>query len=226
LRAIGAWDPYNVTEDADLGLRLARFGYRAVAIQSTTYEEAPPQFGPWLRQRTRWFKGWMQTWWTHTRAPKKAWEELGPFGFTIMQLIVGGNVLASLVHPFMLVWLLFSMLLPEPVFVSTPTAILFAMTIAAGYAASALLGLIGLCRRRLLRHAWVLLLIPVNWLLLAAASWRALFQLFTDPHRWEKTEHGLARTSRVKDRQAIDDIIAEILKPPQGSAAAASLPAR
>ncbi len=62
LRQIGAWDPYNVTEDADLGMRLARFGYRTAVIPSTTYEEAPARFGPWLRQRTRWFKGWMQTW--------------------------------------------------------------------------------------------------------------------------------------------------------------------
>jgi hypothetical protein len=59
LREIGAWDPYNVTEDADLGMRLARFGYRTAVISSTTYEEAPALFGPWLRQRTRWFKGWM-----------------------------------------------------------------------------------------------------------------------------------------------------------------------
>ncbi|MEA2981223.1 MAG: glycosyltransferase XagB [Alphaproteobacteria bacterium] len=59
LREIGAWDPYNVTEDADLGMRLARFGYRTAVIPSTTYEEAPALFRPWLRQRTRWFKGWM-----------------------------------------------------------------------------------------------------------------------------------------------------------------------
>ncbi len=67
-----AWDPYNVTEDADLGMRLARFGYRSSVINSTTYEEAPAQFGPWLRQRTRWFKGWMQTWLVHMRQPAPA----------------------------------------------------------------------------------------------------------------------------------------------------------
>ncbi len=60
LREIGGWDPYNVTEDADLGMRLARFGHRTSVIDSTTYEEAPARFGPWLRQRTRWFKGWMR----------------------------------------------------------------------------------------------------------------------------------------------------------------------
>ena len=61
LRAIGGWDAYNVTEDADLGMRLSRFGHRTAVIASTTYEEAPARLGAWLRQRTRWFKGWMQT---------------------------------------------------------------------------------------------------------------------------------------------------------------------
>ena len=60
LREIGGWDAYNVTEDADLGTRLARFGYRVGVIPSTTYEEAPARIGAWLRQRTRWFKGWMR----------------------------------------------------------------------------------------------------------------------------------------------------------------------
>src|SRR6185312_14288216 len=111
LHAVGAWDPYNVTEDADLGLRLARFGYRAMAINSSTYEEAPSQLGPWLRQRTRWFKGWMQTWLTHARSPGKLWRELGPLRFAVVQLTVGGNVLASLVHPLMLAWLIAAALL-------------------------------------------------------------------------------------------------------------------
>jgi cellulose synthase/poly-beta-1,6-N-acetylglucosamine synthase-like glycosyltransferase len=60
LRRIGAWDPFNVTEDADLGMRLARFGYRSAVIPSTTYEEAPARYSAWLRQRTRWFKGWVR----------------------------------------------------------------------------------------------------------------------------------------------------------------------
>ncbi len=60
LVAVGAWDPFNVTEDADLGIRLSRLGYYTGALASTTWEEAPPAFGNWLKQRTRWLKGWMQ----------------------------------------------------------------------------------------------------------------------------------------------------------------------
>src|SRR5262245_25167475 len=68
LRKVGGWDPYNVTEDADLGIRLARFGYRSATIASTTYEEAPADSRRWLRQRSRWFRGWMQTWLAHAGA--------------------------------------------------------------------------------------------------------------------------------------------------------------
>ncbi|MBI3702856.1 MAG: glycosyltransferase, partial [Rhizobiales bacterium] len=91
LREVGGWDPYNVTEDADLGMRLARFGYRSGVIDSTTYEEAPARFGPWLRQRTRWFKGWIQTWLVHMRQPRRLLRDLGLPGFLSFQLIVGGN---------------------------------------------------------------------------------------------------------------------------------------
>ena len=72
LRALGGWDPYNVTEDADLGIRLARAGYHTTLMQSSTYEEAPAGLGPWIRQRTRWFKGYLQTWAVHMREPREA----------------------------------------------------------------------------------------------------------------------------------------------------------
>ena len=77
LRAVGAWDAWNVTEDADLGLRLARAGYHAQVIASTTFEEAPQRFGNWRRQRTRWLKGWMQTYIVHSRRPLRLAAELG-----------------------------------------------------------------------------------------------------------------------------------------------------
>ena len=73
LDAVGGWDPFNVTEDADLGVRLARFGYRSSTLDTATLEEAPEALLPWLRQRTRWFKGWMQTLLVHTRAVPGGW---------------------------------------------------------------------------------------------------------------------------------------------------------
>lgn len=202
LRDVEAWDPYNVTEDADLGMRLARFGFATAVITSTTYEEAPARLGPWIRQRTRWFKGWMQTWGVHMREPVKLARELGFAGFVTFQLVVGGTVLAALVNPIFIALLAYSLAAGRlwPAVADLGGAMLAALwggTLVAGYLASAMLGLIGLARRRLLRHAWVLLLMPVHWLLLSAAAWRALYQLVRDPFGWEKTAHGLARTSRL-----------------------------
>ncbi len=78
LKWLMAWDPFNVTEDADLGIRLARSGYRCAMLGSTTYEEAPAGFMSWLRQRTRWLKGYMQTWLVHMRDPARAMARAWP----------------------------------------------------------------------------------------------------------------------------------------------------
>jgi glycosyltransferase XagB len=202
LRRIGAWDSYNVTEDADLGMRLARFGYRSAVIHSTTYEEAPARLASWLRQRTRWFKGWMQTWAVHMRNPRRLFKELGPGGFVTLQLVVGGNVLAALVHPVFLGSLIYALATGTPI-LSTGTgaasalAWLYWVTLGTGYLTTIVLGLRGLARRRLLSAAWALAFVWVHWLLLSLAAWRALYQLVSNPHGWEKTEHGLARTSRL-----------------------------
>ena len=207
LRAVGGWDAYNVTEDADLGMRLARFGYRAGVISSTTYEEAPAKFGPWLRQRTRWFKGWMQTWLVHMREPGKLMRELGLPGFLTFQLIVGGNVLAALVHPLFMGDLIYSIVSGAPMWrgnsaAVTALAALYGTTIVIGYFTSAFLGWLGLMRRGLLSTAWVLLLTPLHWLMLSLAAWRALYQLIVSPFAWEKTEHGLAKSSRLAERMS------------------------
>ena len=202
LREVGGWDPYNVTEDADLGMRLARLGFGAAVIGSTTYEEAPARMAPWIRQRTRWFKGWMQTWLVHMRHPVRLARELGVGGFLTFQLVVGGTVLSALVHPVFIAMFGYAVarnsVLPSGIdLASAALASLCGGALIAGYLTSATLGLLGLKRRKLLRHGFVLLLMPLHWLLLSVAAWRALWQLLRDPFRWEKTAHGLARTSRL-----------------------------
>ena len=203
LRKVGGWDAYNVTEDADLGLRLARWGFRTQMIASSTHEEAPADLKPWLRQRTRWLKGWMQTWAVHMRAPLRLWRELGPAGFIAVQLAIGGNVVAALVHPIFLTGFVFALVSGYAPWHSKDgivVMVLYAMNLLAGYLGSGVLGFIGLARRGLTRTGWVLCLIPVHWVLLSLAGWRALWQLAFAPHLWEKTEHGLARHSRRNQR--------------------------
>jgi cellulose synthase/poly-beta-1,6-N-acetylglucosamine synthase-like glycosyltransferase len=205
LRELGGWDAWNVTEDADLGIRLARFGYRTTTIASTTHEEAPARLKPWLRQRTRWFKGWMQTWCVHMRDPLALWRELGPRGFFGFQLVVGGNVLAALIHPVCMATLLAAAIAGNSLSAAgepfaLTLALLYGVSLMTGYVSSAVLGVIGLSRQGLVRCAPVLLLTPLHWLLLSLAAWRALHQFVIAPYAWEKTEHGLARHSRRAKR--------------------------
>ncbi len=200
LRRMGGWDPYNVTEDADLGMRLCRLGYRSAVLSSATYEEAPAHLLPWLKQRTRWYKGWMQTWLVHMRRPHLLLRELGPLGAISFQLLFAGNVLSALVHPVFMAGLCYALLVAPPLTAAAAAhsaASVFTAVLLTGYASTIAPNAVGLRRRRLFAHAWVLALTPVYWLLLSLAAWRALFQLIYDPQRWEKTEHGLARTSRL-----------------------------
>ena len=201
LRKAGGWDSYNVTEDADLGIRLYRLGYRAAAIASTTYEEAPARFVAWLKQRTRWYKGWMQTWLVHMRRPGRLVRELTPAGAIAFQIFFAANVLAALIHPLFMTGLgvmLYALPTPWANTVMENAAPICVTSLLSGYASTIVLDLIGLRRRGLLGQAWVLILTPLHWLLLSVAAWRALFQLIYDPQRWEKTEHGMATTSRVR----------------------------
>ena len=205
LREVGGWDPYNVTEDADLGMRLSRFGYRAVTFASTTYEEAPVRFAPWLRQRTRWMKGWLKTWAVHMRQPRRLWREGGASGWLTLNLLVGGNVLTALAHPLLLGGIILGLVTgggwPAFALPQGGLASLHIAAIAAGYVATAVVGLIGLARRGRLADGWVLLLTPIYWLWLSCAAWRALAQVLRDPYRWEKTDHGSARRdTALRDR--------------------------
>jgi cellulose synthase/poly-beta-1,6-N-acetylglucosamine synthase-like glycosyltransferase len=199
LREVGGWDAWNVTEDADLGFRLARFGYRSVTFDSTTNEEAPIRFKAWLGQRSRWMKGWMQTWGVHMREPRRLWRDAGPRGFFTLNIIVGGNVLTALAYPVLVVEFaayLLSQLTGSTSgwFFTGSLAPLHIATFGAGLLSTIVVGLMGLARRGNLRAGWVLALTPFYWGFLSIAAWRALWQLWRDPYRWEKTEHGLTQS--------------------------------
>lgn len=190
------WDPFNVTEDADLGIRIARLGYRVEMIPSTTWEEAPTSFNLWLRQRTRWLKGWMQTYLVHTRRPLGLTRDLGLLRAAGFHLYLGGLILSTLVHP-----LTYAALLVDWLYDIHPDGLgatlgyaLWAISLAnlgVSYVAAIVIGIVA-SRRRGHRLAISALLMPVYWLLISLAAYRALWQLHRDPYLWEKTPHGLA----------------------------------
>ena len=199
LKWLMAWDPFNVTEDADLGTRLARSGYRCQVLSSTTFEEAPVEFASWLRQRTRWIKGYMQTWLVHMRHPATLWRELGPAGFLGFQVMLGGTVLSALVHPWFYALAAFDLangvFLAQPALLGLPFWLIASVSFAAGYAASMALGFLALKRRGMPKLLVQVPLMPLYWLLISGAAYRAIWQFMTDRFAWEKTEHGVSRAT-------------------------------
>ena len=104
LKEVGAWDPFNVTEDADLGLRLARCGYSIDVLDSVTYEEANVYLGNWMQQRARWFKGFLQTWLVHMRNPLVLRREIGTDGIIVMLGMTFAVIFSALIHPIFLAY--------------------------------------------------------------------------------------------------------------------------
>jgi len=194
LDAVGGWDPYNVTEDADLGMRLARQGWHVGVIASTTWEEAPQTFRVWKGQRTRWLKGWMQTYLVHMRQPRRLWHELGARRFIGFQVLMGGMILSVLVHPWFYLLIAFDLWearmlsIPENVFGQWLLGIGI-FNLIAGYVSAIALGTVAAARRGRLRLAAHALMMPAYWLAISFAAHRALFQLVWAPFYWEKTEH-------------------------------------
>jgi cellulose synthase/poly-beta-1,6-N-acetylglucosamine synthase-like glycosyltransferase len=193
LDEVGGWDPYNVTEDADLGARLTRHGYRVSTITRPTFEDGPETLGVWLPQRTRWFKGWMQSWLVHMRRPQSLLREIGLPSFLILQILFLGMVVSALAHPFFigsLVWLLFQLGWHGRLDAYNLGLMgLDIVNILGGYIAFLLIGWRTLSLRENVGFPKVVLFTPVYWVLLSFAAWRALWQLYRRPHHWEKTPH-------------------------------------
>ena len=199
LEATGGWDPHNVTEDADLGLRLYAHGYRTGTLMSATVETAPATLEVWTKQRTRWLKGWAQTWLVAMRRPWHTVQALGISGFVVFQLLIAGMLVSALAHPLMFVfigltlaWLASGTASSISTLHSTLMWIDLA-NIGGSYLTFIAMGWHGFTdhERLKLKRYWMLLT-PAYWLLISIAGWRALGQLASNAHLWEKTPHPAA----------------------------------
>ncbi|MDO9127316.1 MAG: glycosyltransferase family 2 protein [Parvibaculum sp.] len=196
LRKAGAWDPNNVTEDADLGMRFALHGYRCGIIRSTTEEEANCSLPNWIRQRSRWIKGWMQTYLVRMRHPIRLYRALGLRGFVGFQVLVGGSTLSSLIHPFLYIAIAVSLArngMTADFGGISGLTFFHLLVLVSGYSLAICAGLAAVSARglpQLFAHTWMM---PAYWLLISAAAYKALWQLLTRPFHWEKTNHGISR---------------------------------
>ncbi|MDB5649818.1 MAG: glycosyltransferase [Hyphomicrobiales bacterium] len=203
LRRIGGWDAWNVTEDADLGLRLARFGFSTQVIDSTTWEEAPATLRHWFPQRRRWMKGWMQTLVTHTRQPRRLAREIGWMRAVLVIATLGANTLGPLIGPIFMAYVTFDaiagdLLSPQKSVSQAIASTCWIMLATTGLVSLILPTALAMSRRGLWSSAFFLLARPFHWALMSAAAWSALFDLFRRPFHWAKTEHGISQNKLRK----------------------------
>lgn len=211
LLSLGGWDPFNVTEDCDLGARLFKEGYKTAIIDSTTLEEANSDIKNWIRQRSRWIKGYIQTYFVHMRDPLGFIKKNGIHAF-IFQLVVGGKIAFMFINP--LLWIatisyfalnvligpIIEGLYPAPVFYIAVTSLIFGNFLCLYYY------MIGCAKREhwsLLKYVF---LVPFYWLMVSIAACIALIQLITKPHYWEKTHHGFhlkKEPQTIKSQKAV-----------------------
>jgi cellulose synthase/poly-beta-1,6-N-acetylglucosamine synthase-like glycosyltransferase len=215
LRALGAWDAYNVTEDCDLGLRLKRYHMNTVILDSTTLEEANPQLKNWLRQRSRWIKGYMQTYLVHMRNPFEDLKNGHFYNLFSFQVVIGIGIGVMFINPLMWIMLgiyivfgpsvinFYHMLFPGPILYLSAFCLIFGNFF---YVYLYLLA----CTKRKLYHLlpWTLF-IPIYWLLMSTAAFYALFELLVKPHYWQKTVHGL----HLKGKHASSVAASKMAKP-------------
>jgi glycosyltransferase XagB len=199
LRDVGGWDPFNVTEDCDLGVRLGRAGLRVAMLDSTTWEEAVTRARPWIRQRSRWVKGYLQTYLVHMRRPLLLLKELGPRGLADFQMLVGGSSLLLLINPLM--WALTALyiaskgtyvgdfiqtLFPPPIYYLALLSLLswnFIFFYCSAYVC---------VRHGLAELTRYTLLTPLYWIIMSIGAWVGLISLIRHPFYWVKTEHGVS----------------------------------
>lgn len=207
LRELGGWDPYNVTEDADLGIRSSALGYRVGVVDSTTMEEATSRMGIFVGQRSRWIKGYMQTALVHARSPGRLIKEIGVRRFASFALLIAGTPLTFLgVIPFTAL-LVASLAFPwADMSAIFPPFVLWLclLNFLIGNGLMVYLNMMGPYKRGKFWLVGWALLNPVYWILHSLASYKALWQLITKPHYWEKTEHGMSHFVLEEDAEQPD----------------------
>ncbi|PWS26345.1 hypothetical protein DHW03_16320 [Pedobacter yonginense] len=196
LRELGKWDPFNVTEDADLGIRAFAKGYKVALLNSTTYEEANNEYFNWIRQRSRWIKGYMQTYLVHMRNPFKLIKKVGFKGFFAFNFFIGAIPVTFIAYPILIclfiIYLFFDGASIKEIF---PPWVMYIslFNFFAGNMLIVYINMVAVFKRRYYGLILLATLNPVYWLLHSISAYKALWQLIYNPFYWEKTVHGLTK---------------------------------
>lgn len=197
LRLLQGWDPFNVTEDCDLGIRLFKNGYKTQVLNSITLEEANSSFFGWFKQRSRWIKGYIQTYLVHMRRPHEFITDWNNPHLLTFQLIVGGKVLSMWINPFLwlttIAYFVFRPIIGvyiEALYL-TPIFYLAVISLVFGNFLYFYYYMIGAAKREQWDLIKVAFVVPFYWLMMSISSWMALYEIIWKPHYWQKTKHGL-----------------------------------
>lgn len=192
LEQLGGWDAHNVTEDADLGIRLARLGYTTELVETVTQEEANCRVWPWIKQRSRWIKGYAMTYGVHMRQPRRLWRELGARKFWGVQIVFLGTLTHLILAPVLWSYWLVAFGLPHPLASVMPAWMIWAMffTFMAAEGVNIAVGIIAVSTpgRRFLR--WWVPTLHVYFPLASLAALKGLGEIVRRPFFWDKTQHG------------------------------------
>jgi cellulose synthase/poly-beta-1,6-N-acetylglucosamine synthase-like glycosyltransferase len=198
LKELGGWDPFNVTEDADLGVRVFEKRYKVGVVNSTTLEEANNEPFNWIRQRSRWIKGYMQTLLVHMRNPVRLVNKIGWRGFFGFNFFVGFTPITFLLYPillgFYIVYIVFDL---QTVRILFPDWVLYIsiFNFVAGNTLMIYVNMLAVFKRRFYELILFALMNPFYWLMHSIAAYKGLWQLIYKPFYWEKTNHGLTKMS-------------------------------
>jgi cellulose synthase/poly-beta-1,6-N-acetylglucosamine synthase-like glycosyltransferase len=195
LVSLGGWDAHNVTEDADLGIRLARHGYRCEMIETVTHEEANNRLWPWVKQRSRWLKGYAMTWCSHMRRPLRLWRDLGPWKFLGFQILFLGTLVSFTLAPILwwnMAYIFTAGAVPTVGGLAPAQMEQLAMLFVACEVLT--LGLFTYAHSKLTHRPallWVFTL-PFYFMLATLAAYKGLLEVLWKPYFWDKTEHGVS----------------------------------
>lgn len=215
LRELQGWDPFNVTEDADLGIRLFKRGFKTAIIDSTTYEEATSQMKNWIRQRSRWIKGYMLTYLVHMRTMQGPLPGKGFIHNFIFQLTVGGKLLFLLLNPLMwILTLLYFVAFPIfgpviEVIYQPPISYIAVFSWIFGNFLFLYYYMLGCAKRNQWDLMKYVFMIPFYWGMMSVAGMIALYQLILKPHYWEKTTHGMHLNKDVRNKIIAEAAVAK-----------------
>ncbi|MCK9265566.1 glycosyltransferase [bacterium] len=185
------WDPFNVTEDCDLGIRIFKAHYTTRVLDTTTWEEANSVLNNWLKQRSRWVKGYIQTYFVNLRNPIQLIKRVGLINFFHFNIIVGGNFFVLCFNPIAWIMILIWLFKPHKFVMENNFLLISTIALLVGNLFFVLIHIWGVLKRRWYKLVFAASISPIYWFLMSLGAWKGFSQYIRKPHFWEKTEHAL-----------------------------------